>query len=195
MIPRPPRSTRTDTLFPYTPLFRSENATAIGPSPLRLVQAQRDIDDPAACPAEAAPKAVPTGLGGQFRQVQTGFPIGLLQRQRRRPKRQPDARRGRAAAKADSHSLRIDRERRVAEPPAKRQPGLHPPRQPSTGIGGKTRLAMLCAEAQTLLPQQHACKLQPVEPGRCARSEEHTSELQSLMRISYAVFCLKKKNN
>src|SRR3546814_3252443 len=31
------------------------------------------------------------------------------------------------------------------------------------------------------------------EPGRCRRSEEHTSELQSLMRISYAVFCLKKK--
>src|SRR3546814_8097122 len=30
--------------------------------------------------------------------------------------------------------------------------------------------------------------------GRMARSEEHTSELQSLMRISYAVFCLKKKN-
>src|SRR3546814_1867726 len=28
----------------------------------------------------------------------------------------------------------------------------------------------------------------------CRRSEEHTSELQSLMRISYAVFCLKKKN-
>src|SRR3546814_9456923 len=30
---------------------------------------------------------------------------------------------------------------------------------------------------------------------RCPRSEEHTSELQSLMRISYAVFCLKKKKN
>src|SRR3546814_8649335 len=30
--------------------------------------------------------------------------------------------------------------------------------------------------------------------GRRGRSEEHTSELQSLMRISYAVFCLKKKN-
>src|SRR3546814_3168999 len=29
--------------------------------------------------------------------------------------------------------------------------------------------------------------------GACLRSEEHTSELQSLMRISYAVFCLKKK--
>src|SRR3546814_2684962 len=32
------------------------------------------------------------------------------------------------------------------------------------------------------------------EKCRCSRSEEHTSELQSLMRISYAVFCLKKKN-
>src|SRR3546814_1895428 len=31
-------------------------------------------------------------------------------------------------------------------------------------------------------------------PDRVLRSEEHTSELQSLMRISYAVFCLKKKN-
>src|SRR3546814_3435273 len=36
----------------------------------------------------------------------------------------------------------------------------------------------------------------PVEPhGASSRSEEHTSELQSLMRISYAVFCLKKQNN
>src|SRR3546814_6890809 len=33
----------------------------------------------------------------------------------------------------------------------------------------------------------------PVQ-GRAVRSEEHTSELQSLMRISYAVFCLKKQN-
>src|SRR3546814_4871366 len=32
-------------------------------------------------------------------------------------------------------------------------------------------------------------------PGATNRSEEHTSELQSLMRISYAVFCLKKKTN
>src|SRR3546814_19618521 len=34
---------------------------------------------------------------------------------------------------------------------------------------------------------------QPLPKGRGLRSEEHTSELQSLMRISYAVFCLKKK--
>src|SRR3546814_10326218 len=33
------------------------------------------------------------------------------------------------------------------------------------------------------------------DPGARGRSEEHTSELQSLMRISYAVFCLNKKNN
>src|SRR3546814_3477609 len=34
-----------------------------------------------------------------------------------------------------------------------------------------------------------------VAPAATIRSEEHTSELQSLMRISYAVFCLKKKKN
>src|SRR3546814_2084735 len=38
--------------------------------------------------------------------------------------------------------------------------------------------------------------LKPCRGGAlCGRSEEHTSELQSLMRISYAVFCLKKKMN
>src|SRR3546814_7762319 len=36
---------------------------------------------------------------------------------------------------------------------------------------------------------------QPIAPGASPRSEEHTSEIQSLMRISYAVFCLKKKQN
>src|SRR3546814_14667087 len=36
-------------------------------------------------------------------------------------------------------------------------------------------------------------RLVPVSFTHCCRSEEHTSELQSLMRISYAVFCLKKK--
>src|SRR3546814_8209455 len=45
-------------------------------------------------------------------------------------------------------------------------------------------------------PADHVARLQLVDEalaGRVARSEEHTSELQSLMRISYAVFCLKKK--
>src|SRR3546814_4889743 len=42
---------------------------------------------------------------------------------------------------------------------------------------------------------QTANALKPWYNLMCKRSEEHTSELQSLMRISYAVFCLKKKKN
>src|SRR3546814_9688569 len=49
-------------------------------------------------------------------------------------------------------------------------------------------------------PDRHICRLQwagwcSLQNSQChrCRSEEHTSELQSLMRISYAVFCLKKK--
>src|SRR3546814_10626399 len=41
---------------------------------------------------------------------------------------------------------------------------------------------------------KRAAGIGPVEMRARSRSEEHTSELQSLMRISYAVFCLKKKN-
>src|SRR3546814_13378795 len=41
-----------------------------------------------------------------------------------------------------------------------------------------------------LEPHPHGLYVRPAD----LRSEEHTSELQSLMRISYAVFCLKKKN-
>src|SRR3546814_5023493 len=49
--------------------------------------------------------------------------------------------------------------------------------------------------AQVLSDQRIVLKLTPeVSELDYARSEEHTSELQSLMRISYAVFCLKKKN-
>src|SRR3546814_6235165 len=40
----------------------------------------------------------------------------------------------------------------------------------------------------------HAARSEVDPEASAARSEEHTSELQSLMRISYAVFCLKKKN-
>src|SRR3546814_2136559 len=53
------------------------------------------------------------------------------------------------------------------------------------------------AAALAWLPQSLAGGPVPTlrELARAARSEEHTSELQSLMRISYAVFCLKKKKN
>src|SRR3546814_3396191 len=97
MIRRPPRSTRTDTLFPYTTRFRSAVALRRGD---RRGQTSGDR------------RALPPGMGR------------LPHLTHRRP-----------------------------EPP------LRGPR-PRSG----------------------------------ARSEEHTSELQSLMRISYAVFCLKKKN-
>src|SRR3546814_1466760 len=54
---------------------------------------------------------------------------------------------------------------------------------------------------QSLNPEAQLEYLEPsislktLFPSKEIRSEEHTSELQSLMRISYAVFCLKKKNN
>src|SRR3546814_5481529 len=44
-------------------------------------------------------------------------------------------------------------------------------------------------------PEMEANFRQAIADMMEVRSEEHTSELQSLMRISYAVFCLKKKNN
>src|SRR3546814_1391295 len=102
MIRRPPRSTRTDTLFPYATLFRSPLAdTGLDPLPQRVI-----------------------GQGGQDL-------VG-------------DALLGAQA--------------------------------PEAGVGA------LVDERR-----QHE------RPGE--RSEEHTSELQSLMRISYAVFCLKKKTH
>src|SRR3546814_4387982 len=106
MIRLPPRSTRTDTLFPYTTLFRSERRTF----------------DP---------------LGEERRQVTSAR---LLHR---------------------SSEIR----------------GGHRAGVVGTGVGAdaipEPRLAQFLAQQ--------------------VRSEEHTSELQSLMRISYAVFCLKKK--
>src|SRR3546814_6270405 len=52
--------------------------------------------------------------------------------------------------------------------------------------------AVLASSSQ-LRPSRSRMKSTRAQPRRLSRSEEHTSELQSLMRISYAVFCLKKK--
>src|SRR3546814_10606861 len=112
MIRRPPRSTRTDTLFPYTTLFRSRIWQQ------RILPA-RDMasDDRCHCHFSARRRL------GQTDRARAG-----------------GARRGQpAAASAQHHS----------------------------GNRGRGRM----------------------------RSEEHTSELQSLMRISYAVFCLNKKKD
>src|SRR3546814_9179777 len=98
MIRRPPRSTRTDTLFPYTTLFRSSSSSWRSEIP--------------------SPGAIAPPMSRQYSQATIAATLELA----------------------------------------------------SVLSRGSTRA------------------LRPV-----ARSEEHTSELQSLMRISYAVFCLKKK--
>src|SRR3546814_9245803 len=72
----------------------------------------------------------------------------------------------------------------VAAPPPKLPPVVPPVvAAPHPGAGSDTS----AGATQKIGPGSGA--------GGRGRSEEHTSELQSLMRISYAVFCLKKKNN
>src|SRR3546814_4216606 len=115
MIRRPPRSTRTDSLFPYPTLFRSDR-TAV-----------RMIDQ-----------------------------------------------RGLRPAARILHLERVVADVEASDEAAQRA----------------VFSARECA-ADVLAVQTH-CHRRAVDAGR-RRSEEHTSELQSLMRISYAVFCLKKK--
>src|SRR3546814_9707314 len=134
MIRRPPRSTRTDTLFPSTTLCRSRFAQR----PLAVAQLQ------------------PVG---QRRQLE-GAP-GDAQ--------VTDLRRQRVLGTAQAVAFGLERRRHVA-----RQRGK---------VG-----AELLPLAQRV---EHFAWYRPAV--EADRSEEHPSELQSLMRISYAVFCLKKK--
>src|SRR3546814_16036497 len=55
-------------------------------------------------------------------------------------------------------------------------------------------MVSLPAKMRSVPPEPAACGSAQSTSWKRLRSEEHTSELQSLMRISYAVFCLKKKN-
>src|SRR3546814_3399547 len=122
MIRRPPISTRTDTLFPYTTLFRSQ----------RHRQRLGSEVHPDRQPGHAALAA---RAGAQEDQDHLGL---LLQ-----------GGRGADASRAARHPGRVG------------------------AAAESCVMSAACDAAQ--------------------RSEEHTSELQSLMRISYAVFCLKKK--
>src|SRR3546814_3722073 len=77
---------------------------------------------------------------------------------------------------------------------------LHPLAQlPDTRrvFGGEAHLLQLAQAAQAQRPVELAAWLGRfmAQVDKAFRSEEHTSELQSLMRISYAVFCLKKNKN
>src|SRR3546814_5862597 len=63
------------------------------------------------------------------------------------------------------------------------------------GVGAVPVLAEIDPHRPAAATRSAAQPAAPAAKSPEARSEEHTSELQSLMRISYAVFCLKKKNN
>src|SRR3546814_2985659 len=61
------------------------------------------------------------------------------------------------------------------------------------GLGGRRARTTAQPIVDDLLPARIGRDFERVVEADLLRSEEHTSELQSLMRISYAVFCLKKK--
>src|SRR3546814_2604537 len=129
----PPRSTRTDTLFPYTTLFRSRHAD---------VDAAHGGDDP------------------------VGDLVAL----------------GDAAEDVDEDRLHVG----VVVDDLERA-GHH------VGVGAAADVEEVGGLAADLVHDVDGGHGQAGAVGDHARSEEHTSELQSLMRISYAVFCLKKK--
>src|SRR3546814_4540959 len=82
----------------------------------------------------------------------------------------------------------------------RRMAGRKLPPLTSLGLGNKCRddSGVDCYGAAAVFPSSAARQVSTIRSTVCsgpraARSEEHTSELQSLMRISYAVFCLQKK--
>src|SRR3546814_2558208 len=81
------------------------------------------------------------------------------------------------------------RQHRVPSPEARCQAASGPDRRKDGGGGDAVREAPRPAPPAHLVRGMGVLRMAPRSP----RSEERTSELQSLMRISYAVFCLKKK--
>src|SRR3546814_3635671 len=70
-------------------------------------------------------------------------------------------------------------------------------RRATTAVADAHALMLGAARAALEIAQLHRAGMgvgETIHGQRLQKSEEHTSELQSLMRISYAVFCLKKKN-
>src|SRR3546814_7863250 len=144
MISRPPRSTRTDTRFPSTTLFRSGDGVQHqvgreigigGYFDLLGIEGVEELDDFLLDLIGSPLHSVPSSWGALLRSdppvvsvTRPALPLGTSQTARRRLRSKP---------------------------------------------------------ASSLIPRGGL--------GETLRSEEHTSELQSLMRISYAVFCLKKK--
>src|SRR3546814_4988400 len=90
-----------------------------------------------------------------------------------------------AASRADRAGRSKKEPRRIAAPRCR--PGL--PAQAELLDEGLVARGILAVQ----VIEQAAAAVDHLQQTTTARSEEHTSELQSLMRISYAVFCLKKK--
>src|SRR3546814_8444732 len=63
----------------------------------------------------------------------------------------------------------------------------------ASGVSSAERPREISVVEATENPAGRPAPATPREAGQATRSDEHTSELQSLMRISYAVFCLQKK--
>src|SRR3546814_6240517 len=73
-----------------------------------------------------------------------------------------------------------------------RQASLHKQRKVARAVTARKLLMLMLMLPSSRMEKIKSSSLR--SPPSSGRSEEHTSELQSLMRISYAVFCLKKKN-
>src|SRR3546814_2529344 len=82
---------------------------------------------------------------------------------------------------------------RTASSAARHEPALHQPFPERYGYGCYNRALPHYSRAERPLCDFLFLQAGFAASGNSRRSEEHTSELQSLMRISYAVFCLKKK--
>src|SRR3546814_6139130 len=176
MIRRPPISTRTDTLFPYTTLFLSGNP-GDGDGHIRSHRAKHALGH--------APGNSDGNRAEGFQHVQADLQqlhfrlVGI----------------GHEAGFEYVRGTCDLRERRSDEPASAAFSNSYPASGCAVGI------EHLARSVHQLSGQEGICHMPRILPEETMwqwpvrRSEEHTSELQSLMRISYAVFCLKKKKN
>src|SRR3546814_4211216 len=200
MIRRPPRSTRTDTLFPYTTLYRSTASGNTGGR--RLEPPLRSSDAAALCVAKLiGQQRVDEGLGVEHAQVFRAFAdAGVADRDAELARQREHHAALGAAVELGDHQpgdagggmeLAQLRQRVLAGGAVDHHQHFvwrcrvefaeH-----ALDLAQLGHQALLCVQAAGGVGDQH------VDTARL-RSEGHTSELQSLMRISYAVFCLKKK--
>src|SRR3546814_5341839 len=165
MLRQPPRSTRTDTLFPSTTLFRSRSRNGIvDADPAGLVHLARVDLDPDRKVAAHRRAHSANDLGHQ--------PCAVLKR----------------AAIIVRPPVRLGREKRRDEitMPAMQFHAVQPRSLRAIGCDGEMldHHSDVVDRHGTIIDRSYLAEIGP-------RSEEHTSELQSLMRISYAVFFLK----